>query len=396
MKKKLLKENLPFCVLLILYSGALFYLFFQQCIRVDTGIYFSDMKAYLLEISGQSSGYSFPYPVFFDLSKLLSFILPIPIAVSVILSILNGLSVVVTYKYFVNHLCDRHMCCIFSTLATFTVFLVSMLYFSFDGSVAEGWGSRYLGVFSPNPFHNATYLATRPFSILLLLQFIQVLKTYESCKGKDISLLALYLLLSALTKPSFVFVFAPIMAITMIIKWFGKKFHLKKVDFAIVISAFPTIFVLIYQFVLVFRQGTGGALRIGPGKCWHLWTSGIKISVVLAALFPLFFLIFHLKQLKTNLLYRFSWASYFVGISTFFLFYEDGFRIWDANFAWGYMHGLFFVFFSSVLMLVQEFTKQRLKAKWYNWIAAALLFYHLVCGIFFLLYMLNGGSASLF
>lgn len=396
MRNKLQKENTLFTILFILYTGALFYLFYQQCTQIDTGIYFSDMKAYLQEISGQESGYSFPYPVFFGLSKLLTCVLPLPLSVSLVLSLLNSTSVLVTYRYFQSILKDKHMWYLLSTLATFIVFLVSMIYFSFGETVSESWGTRYLGVFSPNPFHNATYLATRPFSILLLLQYVRMIKDYDSCKGKDIALMALYLLLSTLTKPSFVFVFAPIMAISMLVKWIGKKFHWNQTDFAIFISALPTVFVLFFQFYIVFQQGTGGNLKLGPGKCWHLWTTGIKSAVVLAALFPLFFLVFHYKKLKTDYLFRYSWASYFVGILTFFLFYEDGFRIWDANFAWGYMHGLFFVFFSSVLLLVKEFQENRLNTKWYNWIAAALLGCHLVCGCYFFFYMLTGGSASLF
>lgn len=396
MKSKILKENWLFIILLALYSGAMFYLFYQQCIQVDTGSYFSDMKAYLLEITGQSSGYAFPYPIFFGLSKLMSALLPLPIAVSIVLSLLNGLSVVVTYQYFTESLPDSKKYHLLSTIATFTVFLVSMMYFSFTGPATEGWGTRYLGVFSPNPYHNATYLATRPFSILLILQFVRVMKSYEACKRRDIALLALYLLLSALTKPSFVFVFAPIMTIAVLTKWICKKFRLGKVDVAIVLSALPTIVVLLCQFVLVFQQGSGGALRIGLGKGWHIWTPGIKTSLFLAGMFPLFFLCFHMKQLKENLLFRYSWASYLVGIASFFLFYEDGFRIWDANFAWGYMHGLFFVFYSSVLILAQEFIAGRRKTKWYNRIAAALLGWHLVCGCYFFGYMLMGGSASLF
>lgn len=396
MKNRLLKENLPFISLYLIYTGLLFFLFYQQCTHINTALYFSDMRAYLLEIKGDVSGYSFPYPIFFVLSRALNFLFPLPLSVTIILSLLNSISVTVTYRYFKSVLKDVRLSHLVSAFATFAVFLVSMLYLSFDRPTGDAYGQRYLGVFSPNPFHNATYLATRPFSILLFLQFVKVIECYESCKKRDIALLSLYLILSALTKPSFVFVFSPVMAITMLIKWVQKKFHLNRTDLEIILSAIPTILVLLYQFYAVFKEGSGGGVKLGPGVGWHLWNPGIKSAVFLAALFPIFYLLSHIKTFFTNRLFRFSWITYVTGISSFYLLYEDGFRIWDANFAWGYMHGLFFVFFTSILLLADTFRHDRLRTKWYNWIAAAILGCHLVCGCYFLAYMLTGGSSSLF
>ena len=54
-----------FAILVIIASAVTFWLFYRQCVEsmLGTGLYHSDMKAYILEMQGLDSGYSFPYPV---------------------------------------------------------------------------------------------------------------------------------------------------------------------------------------------------------------------------------------------------------------------------------------------------------------------------------------------
>ena len=53
-----------FTVVLVLFSALTLTLFGRQ-VYGDLEHYHSDMKAYILEMQGLDSGYSFPYPVFF-------------------------------------------------------------------------------------------------------------------------------------------------------------------------------------------------------------------------------------------------------------------------------------------------------------------------------------------
>ena len=43
-----------------------------------------------------------------------------------------------------------------------------------------------------------------------------------------------------------------------------------------------------------------------------------------------------------------------VSIMELFLLYENGRRFSDANFSWGYMHGIFFVFVTSLILLAED------------------------------------------
>ena len=76
----ILKENkknwieIPvFAALVAIASAVTFWLFYQQCVEsmLGTGLYHSDMKAYILEMQGLDSGYSFPYPILFKLAAVI-------------------------------------------------------------------------------------------------------------------------------------------------------------------------------------------------------------------------------------------------------------------------------------------------------------------------------------
>ena len=73
----ILKENKKnwieisvFAALVAIASAVTFWLFYRQCVESmqGTGLYHSDMKAYILEMQGLDSGYSFPYPILFKLA----------------------------------------------------------------------------------------------------------------------------------------------------------------------------------------------------------------------------------------------------------------------------------------------------------------------------------------
>ena len=88
-----------FAVLLALVSAVTLKLFYGQTYwDVD-----SDMEAYILEMQGLESGYSFPYPVFFRLAALIHLFASPELSVAIATMLLNGLAMTVTKLAF-NHL----------------------------------------------------------------------------------------------------------------------------------------------------------------------------------------------------------------------------------------------------------------------------------------------------
>ena len=81
-----------FAVLLAAVSAVTLYLFYGQT-QWDVD---SDMEAYILEMQGLESGYSFPYPVFFKLAALVHLFASPALSVAIAAMLLNGLGMVVT------------------------------------------------------------------------------------------------------------------------------------------------------------------------------------------------------------------------------------------------------------------------------------------------------------
>ena len=153
-------------------------LFYRQSVRLD-GLYHSDMYAYILYIQGVDLGLRFPYPVLFLTGKIVYKIFfrhhflgaELGIAISTFIFELLGLIVtrVVLNRLLADKLKrglpEKYTCmsgCILTFLAV-AVNYVSMLFGV--GGIWRGWSYRFTGVESPNPWHNATYIAAKPFAI---------------------------------------------------------------------------------------------------------------------------------------------------------------------------------------------------------------------------------------
>lgn len=201
--------------MLLVAAGVMLILFHRQTVAI-TGVYDSDMKAYILEMQGLDSGYDFPYPIFFKLSALIHLFTGPEMAVAIATMLLNCLGIVIT-KWAFHRLvpCKNWLVGVAFSFVAVALFFVSML-FPPAGMSLPGIRFRYLGVFTPNPFHNATYMAARPFSILAFLWFVKLLPAYETGLNKDSSAqgahitdyigFSVFLLLATMTKPSFTLV----------------------------------------------------------------------------------------------------------------------------------------------------------------------------------------------
>ena len=106
-------------------------------------------------------------------------------------------------------------------------------------------------------------------------------------------------------------------------------------------------------------------------------------------------LLFDLKSIKQNRYYWFAWLNYLAATLMFLVFYEKGFRMMHANFSWGYMHGMFFVFLMTLIVMVKN-----IREWWKSWKVIfvigeiAVFFYHLVCGVNFLMYAVMGNDLA--
>ncbi len=383
-----------FALLLLGVLAVTFTLFYRQCVEsmAGSGLYTSDMKAYILEMQGLDSGYSFPYPILFKLAALFHLFLGPEAAMALATTLLNSLAVLVT-KFALNRLTLAGLRerfgrwgwlagpCV-SVLAV-GLFFISMVYPP-TGIYLPGIKYNYLGVFTANPFHNATYMAARPFAIPAFLWYVKLLDSYE--KGGDIRdyiCFSIFLLLSTMAKPSFTIVLVGTAGLIMLYRLFRSRFKNFKNTFLLGLTFLPTFADLLYQFQGVFvpQEGAEGGIGFCLGSIWRLYCDNIPLAVGLAAGFPILVLVLNRKELKDNTLYRFSWQFYLMSFAMTFFLYEKGFRAPDFNFSWGYMYGIFFAFFGAVTVLIRAVSagKNRILIT----LQSLAFLWHLTCGLYY-------------
>lgn len=373
------KKNRLNCVLsaifLVVYTCLTFIMFYRQA----TGIYLSDMDAYVAEVAGTNTTYSFPYPLMFDLGKILNQLLNDPaLATATACTFLNALSPVVLQYCIDSYLLQKSKRTggILTTIATYSILFVSMLLFPFSlNSIGiEQYGSRYVHYVGPvtqNPWYNATYFATRAFSVVAFFLFIQLYDKYENNFRRrefwiDGILFIVFLSLSILAKPSFAFVLLPTAALMMFWKLF--RVHWKNFQqtayFAVLFL--PAIAILLYQYSKVFvpteEEGERG-IGIGFAEVWNHYCKNIPVCILLVIAFPLVFAVINRKLLIENTLLKTSWIMLVVSLIQALFLYEKGFRKYHGNFDWGYAHAQQFVFIATVTLLVAQTVEWKTSTK---------------------------------
>ena len=281
------------------------------------------------------------------------------------------------------------------SLVTLSLFFISML-FPPQGIYLPGIRFRYLGVFSPNPFHNATYMAARPFAILAFCWFVRLLPVYEGGgasgqRGKenisrlDYFLFYFFLLLATMTKPSFTLVMVSTAGLVMLWRLIRAGFRNFIPTLWLGLCFVPTFLDLLYQYrgVFVPEDGAEGGVGFSLGEVWAQYCTNIPLAVCLAMGFPLLVLVLHCKEWKKNAWFRFSWQFYLVGFAEAFLLYEKGFRKFDFNFSWGYMYGIFFCHFCALAILLKTTAQRPVKKRDGLLIAVQWFAYlcHVICGL---------------
>ncbi|MBO6090422.1 MAG: hypothetical protein J6P37_08980, partial [Lachnospiraceae bacterium] len=237
MKETAKKQNIFKVADFILFAFLLIILayFFGQLVYAQSlyagkeGGYFSDIYAYMQEMQGIDSGYSFPYPIFFLTGRFFDLFLPIEMAVTLAEVLFNSLAILITKYYLEKYISEslkkitwQHFAI---TLSIFACFLMSMWWLPRFGKINLPFKDQvFYGTYSGNPWHNATYIATRPFAIGAFFSFINLFKDEENFSWKRGIVFGIFLFLTTMTKPSFTLVIGSAMAFVCVVRLIRKHF----------------------------------------------------------------------------------------------------------------------------------------------------------------------------
>lgn len=254
---------------------------------------------------------------------------------------------------------------------------------------------RYLGVQSGNIYHNSTYIGMKFLGVIVLYLYFSYESLYETgLSRKQWGTFAGVLILVNMVKPNFFVCFAPAMGIYLLIDLIGKKGKTFSRIIIFGLAVIPSVMVLIVEYILLFPgDGSAGGIIIDPGYSFFMRTKTPVMAVIQTMAFPLWVLIFHIRDLKRDKRFGFSWLMLLVSFLEYFFICENGERKDHGNLSWGYCYCIYLVFVISVAKVCTDLKEKEWKKYWYYYLGAGLLLLgHVIYGLQYLGIMLQGGS----
>jgi hypothetical protein len=236
--------------------------------------------------------------------------------------------------------------------------------------------SLYLGNWSPNPWHNPTFIFAKPFCILAFMLASKLVSGIVE-PAKTFTLFAIVMAISVWAKPSFYLSFAPAIAIYTSIRFINKKIVLYDA-IRMALCLLPAAIIIFWMNLSIYNStNSTNQVVIAAGKVWHLFSKNIFLSIILGGAFPIITFIISYK--KWQPMFILAFLNYIIALLLFYFVAENGDRLSHANFSWTYMFALFFMFFASVNQL---YFQSEIKNKMY-YVATAIFIAHIVSGIFY-------------
>ncbi len=256
---------------------------------------------------------------------------------------------------------------------------------------------HYIGYQNASIWHNSTYICMKLLGVFVLWYFIKLLDVYKvKLSIKQWLIFTVLVAVSTGVKPSFLLVFAPVMAIMLLVDWIrGTKFSRV---FVFGLSVVPSLVIILWQNIVLFGSDTGNGFEIRPFYTLAQRSDNPKIALVLSVLFPAIVGFFHIKDVWKDKLYLGSLLIWAFGFLEVFLFAESGTRSKDGNFMWGYSIALFVLFLISFVRWLRDCKNKEFLGKFkllrygYLAIAGSVFAYHFISGIWFFGILLTGAT----
>lgn len=200
--------------------------------------------------------------------------------------------------------------------------------FCFPVPGEEYW---FCSQFSPNLWHNSTYLVMVPVSIMLFNESMNFLSSQGKASVLKLTILSI---VNVLIKPSFFFCFAPVFSIILLLKLKVSKLFAK----GYIALFFSTIALAIYYwYVFVYttaKESSDHGVGIGFFNIWSHYCHNIPLSFLNSMLVPVMFFAFYSRIFLKDFVIRYSLSLLLVGAFIYAFIQETGERNLDGNFWW--------------------------------------------------------------
>ena len=227
-----------------------------------------------------------------------------------------------------------------------------------------------VGAISPNYFHNGTLLLSMPFALLMLIGTFQYL---ENGERKQMILVLIYGIILAAIKPSFLFLWIPIVPFYVLYTNGPGKILLGILQISILL-----VFIIIFQSIILKNPSLDFKVVFNPFFYFGSVFNHFKV-VVSSLLFPICCaLAFGRTKNKPWILF---WGFALQGLLISFLFYDTIHGLISANMTWqsSIAHYLLFLFSAGICISYQGYYRKPA-----FWFCLAVLFVHCLTGIQYL------------
>lgn len=299
-------------------------------------------------------------------------------------AIFYGLTYVVVFYFSHKYLKKQY------TLSFFA--LISVLMLLVEPITIEGLKWKMVtDVTLINPWHNPTNVVARLFGIIcFFLVADSVSNEKENTKKRELVLLigiAISSMLATFGKPSFIQTFLPTIGLYGIFHCLHAKMSNFCFWLRIAIAFIPSIFVVVFQYIMTFTQ------EAGNGGIEFVWFEVIRASGSNAILylltglsFPIYFLVAYFKKNYKDCRMQLAWFFLIISFLEYAVLAEVGERRYHGNFGWGYAIALFIV---TMLSIIKFFEVKKEENRVKSVIGIVILILHVWCGCSYLWWQLN-------
>lgn len=354
----------PMWILIALYGAACLYLYYMQSIQTldyNNRYFQSDLPYHISMIVEDGWYYSFTAYAYQALYYLCG---RTTVGIALFLAAVTVVSLLLT-ELLLRRMAGMGQRSWATMAAALLLNLVMPFYLKWAGSY------RYVSYQSGNLWHNSTYLCMRLLALAALLYYQKLEEGYrEKITGKQWFAFALLLVICTGVKPSFLTVFAPVLALKLL--WdLCHRVRFRQV-FLLGSTVLPACGVVLWQNMVLFGEDTGNGMTFDPWYTFSLHADRPKLAVLCSLAFPLVVLGASLLamsreqwrqlgsaredlwpggvyQLRLNRAYLFAWLMTLVGFAEALCLVETGGRSRDGNFLWGYLFAIFWLYVVSLL-----------------------------------------------
>lgn len=291
-------------------------------------------------------------------------------------------------------------------IAAAAALLFSRMYTATDKSVLSGFlamglllvaplpllapldGHQYLGYIGINVLHNPTILLLKPFALLLFTFATTRIVEAAAINRSRLTVCIMVTIACALTKPSYIIVLLPTLAIAICVPAIRKS--LANPIFILCGILIPGALILAWQYWITYsaQQMSGvyagkSSIIFAPLVVMSYFSSWLLIKFLLSIAFPLAVVAGHFRQVLADGRLCFAWLAFVIGSAYTYFLAESGPRMLQGNFTWSGQIALFILFVTSLEFLYEQQRHNVRNNRSHKFVFT-------LCSTFFVLHILSG------